>query len=127
MVRASRYLIGLASGAPDAAVQYAKSRRQFGRPLGRIPSIAFRLAASRARVHATRLLVRDTAARAGQGRAHRDGGTGALALAAEVSRTVTGEAVHVHGAFGMTLQVGMESIWLGAVPEPRRFSTRGRG
>ncbi|MEU8837280.1 acyl-CoA dehydrogenase family protein, partial [Streptomyces sp900116325] len=122
------YLTGLASGALDLAVQYARSRRQFGKPLARFQSISFRLAAGSARVHATRLLVRDVALSADAGADVAVPAARALALASEVSRAVTAESVHIHGAFGMTLQsaaqrflrdVGVESVWLGVVPELR--------
>jgi alkylation response protein AidB-like acyl-CoA dehydrogenase len=130
------YLTGLAAGALDGAVGYAKNRRQFGQPLARFQSIAFRLAASSARVQAARLLVRDVARRADEGEDVGHPAAQALALAADVARGTTAEGVHVHGAFGMTLQsaaqrffrdAGTESVWLGTVPELRRRVEREDG
>ncbi|MFJ8629004.1 acyl-CoA dehydrogenase family protein [Kitasatospora sp. NPDC093550] len=129
-LRQAAHLVGLAAGALDAAVGYARNRRQFGKPLGRFQSISFRLAAATARIEAARLLVRDTAVRAEGGEPVAAPAARALAFAAELGRTVTAEALHVHGAFGMTLQssaqryfraAGTESVWLGVVPELRKL------
>ncbi|MEV4615879.1 acyl-CoA dehydrogenase family protein [Kitasatospora sp. NPDC049258] len=129
-LRQAAHLVGLAGGALDAAVGYARNRRQFGKPLGRFQSISFRLAAATARIEAARLLVRDTAVRAEGGEPVAAAAARALAFAAELGRTVTAEALHIHGAFGMTLQsgaqryfrtAGAESVWLGVVPELRKL------
>ncbi|MER8188479.1 acyl-CoA dehydrogenase [Kitasatospora sp. NPDC094015] len=129
-LRQAAHLVGLAGGALDAAVGYARNRRQFGKPLGHFQSISFRLAAATARVEAARLLVRDAAARSERGEPTATAAARALAFAADLGRAVTAEALHVHGAFGMTLQSGAqryfrsaatESVWLGVVPELRKL------
>ncbi|TCM96194.1 alkylation response protein AidB-like acyl-CoA dehydrogenase [Paenibacillus sp. BK033] len=52
---------GIAQGALDAALAYAKERTQFGKPIGRQQGIAFKLADMAANVEASRWLVYDAA------------------------------------------------------------------
>ncbi|GIH19419.1 acyl-CoA dehydrogenase family protein [Rugosimonospora africana] len=118
------YLVGIASGALDAATEYARNRRQFHRPIGSFQAVAFRLAAISCRIHAARMLVHDVAVRSDGGEPVLEETADVLALAAETSRAATAECVHVHGAYGMTLAAsaqrfhrvaGTESVWLGTV------------
>lgn len=134
-IRQAAYLVGLSHGAINLAVGHAANRRQFGQPLARFQSIAFRLAAARARLTAVRLLVYDAARRADTGERVGPAGARALALASDLGRATTAEAVHVHGAYGMTLQssaqrlfrdAGTESVWLGTLPQLRRLVTVSR-
>lgn len=96
-VRHAAYLVGLAQAALDGAVAYAKTREQFGQPIGRFQWIGFRLAALTAQVEAVRLLVHDAGATTGD---VRFAAAQALAAAAEVARTTATEALQVHGAAG---------------------------
>lgn len=130
-LRQAAYLVGLSQGALDLAVGYAKSRRQFGKPIGHQQALALRLAGLAARLDAVRLTVRAAAWEA-------DHATGAgavrlraaqtLAMAADLARRTTGEVMQVHGAYGMTedsdaqlfyRRAAVESIWLGSPAELR--------
>ncbi|WP_062434084.1 acyl-CoA dehydrogenase family protein [Herbidospora daliensis] len=92
-VRQAAYLVGLAQAALDHAVDYATTRRQFGRAIGANQALSFRLAEMSMRVDAARLLVHDP-------------GTPAHAAAtlgevADLARTVTTATMQIHGAAGM--------------------------
>ena len=49
--------VGGAQGAYEAALKYAKERKQFGRPIGKFQSIAFRLADMATEIEAARVLL----------------------------------------------------------------------
>jgi alkylation response protein AidB-like acyl-CoA dehydrogenase len=127
-LRQAAYLVGLGQSALDMAVARAKERRQFGGPIGRFQSIAFRLAALSARLDGARLLTRSVAWEADQGRPLGPAAAQALAHAVTVVRAVTAEAMQVHGAYGTTeeadvqlffRQVAVEAVWWGTLPRLR--------
>ncbi len=92
-IRQAAYLVGLAQAALDHAVEYAKTRRQFGQPIGKSQSLAFRLSEMSMNIDATRLLVHD-----------HDAATHAaanLAAASDLARTVTMQTMQVRGAVSM--------------------------
>ncbi|MFF4532633.1 acyl-CoA dehydrogenase family protein [Streptomyces sp. NPDC001407] len=128
-VRQAAYLVGLGQGVLDLAVSYAKSRKQFGKPLGHQQVIALRLADLTARLDAVRLVVRAAAwavdRRTGAVRLE---AAQALAMAAETARKITAEVMQVHGAYGMTedsdaqlfyRRAAVESLRLGSPAELR--------
>jgi alkylation response protein AidB-like acyl-CoA dehydrogenase len=130
-IRQAGYLVGLAQGALDLAVGYARRRHQFGQPIGRFQWIAFRLSALAAQIDAVRLLTRDAARQADRVDARSDvrfAAAQCLAAACELARSTTTEALQVHGAIGMTSdndaqlyyrRVAVEALWLGSPTELR--------
>lgn len=119
-VRQAAYLIGLAQAALDLAVEYAKQRKQFGKPIGKFQALAFRLSELAMRVDAARLLTRAAADPLAAAQS--------LATAAELARTVTTAVMQVHGAVGLTQEndaqlfyrrAAVESVWLGTPTELR--------
>jgi butyryl-CoA dehydrogenase len=124
-LRQAAYLVGLGQSALDLAVVRARERRQFGGPIGRFQSIAFRLAALSARLDGARLLTRSVAWEADQGRPLGPAAAQALAHAVTVVRAVTAEAMQVHGSYGITQeadvqrffrQAAVETVWWGTLP-----------
>jgi short-chain 2-methylacyl-CoA dehydrogenase len=92
--------IGLAQGALDEALSYAKERKAFGQPISKFQAIQAKLADISARLEAARLLTYKAAALKDQGRnftltaAQAKLETGRLAVRA------TEEAVQIHGGYG---------------------------
>jgi len=86
-------LVGLASGALDLTVAYAKQRRQFGRAIGSFQAIQHRLADHATAVEAARLLAHEAA----DPRA-------AYQWCGAVARAVAADAVQIHGGYGFTLE-----------------------
>ncbi|MCW3064301.1 MAG: acyl-CoA dehydrogenase domain protein [Solirubrobacterales bacterium] len=92
--------VGLAQGALDQALAYAKERRAFGQPIGSFQLIQAKLADLSAEIEAARLLVYRAACEKDQ---HRD-----FALTAAQAKLKTGrlavraceEAVQIHGGYG---------------------------
>jgi alkylation response protein AidB-like acyl-CoA dehydrogenase len=113
------YLVGLARGAVSLTVAYVRERSAFGQPIGRFQAPAFRLAALRARIEATDALVRAGAREPDPSLTS----LRALALAGDLARDASVEAVQLHGAYGMTEQcdaqrfyrcAALGAIWLGS-------------
>ncbi len=121
-IRQAAYLHGLASGAHRLACRWAANRRQFGAAIGDNQAVALPLARQLADLEALRLLVRQACRLSDRG----DAGaartaTQSLAYAAELALEVTGQAVHVHGAFGLTRRSAVHRYYQAAATEALRW------
>ena len=121
-VRQAGYLVGLAQGALDLAVAYAKERRQFGKPIGRFQALAFRLSELSVRIDAARLLTRAAAAEV-DGAVEPLAAAQALATAAELARVVTTAAMQVNGAAGMLASCDTQLFYRHAAVEALRLGS----
>lgn len=101
-VRHAAYLAGLSRGALDLTVVYLKERSAFGAPLARLQALAHRIAALASRTTAVLALARDTARRSDDDPDLPLVAAQVLLLAADLARECAAEAVHLHGAAGMT-------------------------
>jgi alkylation response protein AidB-like acyl-CoA dehydrogenase len=95
--------VGIAQGALDAAIAYAKERKQFSRPIADFQAVQFMLADMAMKVEAARLLVYTAAARAERG----ESGLGFISsaskcFASDVAMEVTTDAVQLFGGAGYT-------------------------
>jgi butyryl-CoA dehydrogenase len=91
--------VGLAQAAMDVSVAYAKTRKQFGKPIAQQQAIAFKLANMATHIEAARLLTYQTAWRESQGG---DGGAYSNLFAGDTVMAVAIEAVQIHGGYGYT-------------------------
>ena len=92
--------LGLAQAALDAAVPYAQTREQFGRPIGSFQGVAFMIADMATEIEAARALVYRAAWLKDQGRDYGLAAAQAKLFASEVSSRVTNAAIQVHGGYG---------------------------
>ncbi len=92
--------VGLAQAAYEAAVNYARERVQFGRPIGKFQAIAFKLADMLTQIEAARLLVYRSAWLYDQGRPCIAEASMAKLFATEMAVHVSGEALQIHGGYG---------------------------
>jgi alkylation response protein AidB-like acyl-CoA dehydrogenase len=92
--------LGLAQAALDAAVPYAKTREQFGRPIGTFQGVAFMLADMATEIEAARGLVYRAAWLKDQGRDYHLAAAQAKLYASEMSSRATNAAIQVHGGYG---------------------------
>lgn len=101
--------VGIARGALDTAVQYAKDRHAFHRPIGAFQGLQHMLAESSVRVEAARQLV-TKAAQIADGNAETDGVMAAMAklAASEAATTATDAGMRVMGAWGFARQSPMQ-------------------
>jgi butyryl-CoA dehydrogenase len=93
--------LGIAQGALDAAVKYAKERVQFGKPISSFQGIQFMLADMATEVEAARALIYSTAREIDSGSkdAGKDSAMAKL-FASDVAMKVTTDAVQVFGGYG---------------------------
>jgi alkylation response protein AidB-like acyl-CoA dehydrogenase len=99
--------LGMAQGAYECSVRYAKQRKQFGKPIAEFQVIQFKLADMATQIDAARLLtyraawLADRAIAAGDSEARitRESSMAKL-YAGEVAVRVANEAVQIHGGYG---------------------------
>lgn len=101
-LRRAAWLLGLAAGCLEHTSHRARTREQFGRTLVANQDIAFRLARLAVRLTALTALVDAVAGRFDDGDPDPGLAAGALAEAGTLALDASREAVHLHGAFGMT-------------------------
>jgi alkylation response protein AidB-like acyl-CoA dehydrogenase len=92
--------VGMARGAYEAALKYAKERVQFGRPLAQFQAIAFKLADMAMEIEAARLLVWHAAWMMDAGLNPIREASMAKLFASEVAVRVSREAMQIHGGYG---------------------------
>jgi alkylation response protein AidB-like acyl-CoA dehydrogenase len=92
--------VGLARGALEEAVQYARQRKQFGRAIAEFEAIQWMLADMATEIDAARLLVHEAALLRDQGQPYRKAGSLAKLYASEVAMRATSKAVQIHGGYG---------------------------
>jgi alkylation response protein AidB-like acyl-CoA dehydrogenase len=92
--------IALADAVLELALDYAKERRQFGRPLSKFQAIQFKLADIAAHLESVRLLVFHAARLRDTGRPFDRQAAMAKLLASELAVRAASEAVQIHGGYG---------------------------
>jgi alkylation response protein AidB-like acyl-CoA dehydrogenase len=92
--------VGLAQGAYEAALRYAKERRQFGQPIASFQAIQWKLADNATRIEAGRLLTYRAAYLRDQGvRTTRESSIAKL-FASEMAVKAADDCVQIHGGYG---------------------------
>ena len=92
--------VGLAQGAVDEALAYAKERRAFGRPISRFQAIQVKLADLTTEIEAARLLTYRAAALKDAGRDYTVAATQAKLKTGRLAVRAADEAVQIHGGYG---------------------------
>jgi alkylation response protein AidB-like acyl-CoA dehydrogenase len=92
--------VGLAQGAYEAAMRYAKERRQFGQPIAAFQAIQWKLADNATRIEAARLLTYRAAYLKDRGlRMTRESAMAKL-FASEIAVRAADDCVQIHGGYG---------------------------
>ncbi len=102
--------LGIAQGALDRSIQYAKDRQQFGKPIGMFQGIGFKLADMATRVDASRLLVYRAAWLKDQGKNIGEKASMAKVFAGDTAMFVATEAVQIHGGYGFIREFEVERM-----------------
>ncbi|MFE4351148.1 acyl-CoA dehydrogenase [Peribacillus butanolivorans] len=100
--------LGIAEGALEHAVQYAKDRVQFGKPIATQQGIGFKLAEMATNIEASRLLVYRAAYLRSKGLKCGKEASMAKLFASRTAVDVTIEAVQVYGGYGYTTEYPVE-------------------
>lgn len=102
--------VGIAQGALDAALAYAKEREQFGKPIAAQQAIQFKLADMATRIEAARLLTYQAAWLEGQGLPYGKASAMAKLFAGDTAMDATVEAVQIFGGYGYTREYPVERM-----------------
>jgi len=102
--------LGIAAGAYELAVKYAKEREAFGRPISHHQAIAFKLADMATEIEAARLLVYRAAWMKDQGMDYTSAAAMAKLFASEVAMKQTVEAIQIHGGYGYVKEYHVERL-----------------
>ncbi|GGU45918.1 acyl-CoA dehydrogenase family protein [Streptomyces lavendofoliae] len=103
--------VGTARAAYEVALDYARTRVQFGRPIIDNQGVAFQLADMRTRIDAARLLVWRASWMATTGKPFTSAeGSMSKLYASEVAKTVTAQAVQILGGNGFTREYPVERM-----------------
>jgi len=100
--------VGLAQAALEAAVDYARERRQFGRPISSFQAVKLMIADMSMQVEAARQLVYLAAYKKEQGLPYTKEAAMAKTYAADTAMKVTTDAVQIFGGYGYTKDFPVE-------------------
>ena len=102
--------LGIAQGAIDEALNYVKSRVQFGRTIASFQNTQFKMAEMQTKVDAARMLVYRAACMKDDGENYSSEAAMAKLFASEVARDVTCQAVQLFGGYGYTREYPVERM-----------------
>ena len=100
--------VGLAQAAFDAAVAFARERRQFGHPIIEFEGLQFMLADMATQIEAARRLYREAGRERDGGRGDTIAASMAKLFASDTAMRVTTDAVQVHGGYGYMQEYPVE-------------------
>jgi alkylation response protein AidB-like acyl-CoA dehydrogenase len=102
--------LGIAAGAYDLALAYAKERKTFGKPISTHQAIQFKLADMEVEIEAARLLTYKAAWTKDQGLPYGREAAVAKLYTSEVAMRHTVEAVQIHGGYGYVKEYHVERL-----------------
>ncbi|MCZ2100025.1 MAG: acyl-CoA dehydrogenase family protein [Chitinophagales bacterium] len=103
--------LGIAKGAYEASVKYAKEREQFGRPIADFQAIGFKLADMETKIQAAELLIRKAAHLKNEGLPVTTTSAMAKYYASEISVQIATDAVQIFGGYGYTKDFPVEKYY----------------
>jgi alkylation response protein AidB-like acyl-CoA dehydrogenase len=102
--------LGIASGALELSIAYAKERKAFGKPIAQHQAIQFKLAEMATKVEAARLLVLKAAWLKDNGLDYGSASATAKLYASQIAMESTVEAVQIHGGYGYVKEYHVERL-----------------
>ncbi len=103
--------LGIAKGAYEASVKYAKQREQFGQPIANFQGISFKLADMAVKIEAAELLTRRAGDLKEQGKKSTKLSAMAKYYASEIAVEIATDAIQVHGGYGYTKDFPVEKYY----------------
>jgi butyryl-CoA dehydrogenase len=104
-------MIGIAQGAYEAALNYVKSREQFGKPIAHFQGVQFQLAEMRTSLEAARLMVYNAARLKDMGVDFIEAAAMAKLYASRAAASITSTAIDLFGGNGFTKEYPVEKFW----------------
>ena len=120
-VGAATVALGIAQGAYEEALDYASERQQFGRPIAEFQGLQWMLADMSIGLAASRALIHNAAAGAGDGFPDMRAAAQAKVLASETAIKVTNDALQIFGSAGYSRNRPLERM----VRDARMFTIGG--
>jgi len=114
--------VGLAQAAFEEAIQYAKQRQAFGKPIANFQAIQWMLADAATEIEAARFMVYRAAFLKEQGKRYTKEAAMAKLFATEMAERVCRNAIQIHGGYGYSQEYPVERIYRDA-----RLMTIGEG
>jgi alkylation response protein AidB-like acyl-CoA dehydrogenase len=103
--------LGIAKGAYEASIQYAKERHQFGKPIAEFQGISFKLADMATEIKAAELLVNQACDLKNRGENVTKESAMAKYYSSEVAVKVATDAVQIFGGYGYTKDFPVEKFY----------------
>ncbi|MGH9694036.1 MAG: acyl-CoA dehydrogenase family protein, partial [Bryobacteraceae bacterium] len=104
-------MVGLAQGALEHSLRYARERKQFGKTIGEFQGVQFELADMAVRVEAARLLVYNAARLRDAGQPFVTKAAMAKYYASLIAEEVASKAVEIFGGVGFTRDYPVEKLY----------------
>jgi alkylation response protein AidB-like acyl-CoA dehydrogenase len=104
-------MIGVASGALEAAVRYVKERRQFGKAIAEFQGVQFQIAQMATDLEAARLMVYNTARLKDAGQPFTHQAAMAKLLSSQTADRITSQCVELFGGYGYSKEYPAEKFY----------------
>ncbi len=104
-------MVGIAQGAYEAALNYVKSREQFGKPIASFQGVQFQLAEMRTQLEAARLMVYNAARLKDAKQDFIESAAMAKLFASRAAEDITSTAIDLFGGNGFTKEYPVEKFW----------------
>jgi alkylation response protein AidB-like acyl-CoA dehydrogenase len=104
-------MIGVAGGALQAATQYVKERKQFGKPIADFQAVQFQLAQAATELEAARLMVYNAARLKDAGMEYTQNAAMAKLFTSQVAERVTSVCLELFGGYGYTKEYPVEKFY----------------
>lgn len=105
------FALGMARGAFEAALKYAKEREQFGQPIAKFQAIGFKLADMATEIEASRLLIEKSCHLKATGQPVTKVSAMAKYYASEAAVRIATDAVQIFGGYGYTKDFPVEKFY----------------
>ena len=103
--------LGLAQGAYDLALNYAKQRKQFGQPISKFQAISFKLAEMAMKLELARNTLYKACWLRDNGHPFSFEGTVSKLYCSEIAKEIADEAIQIHGGYGLMEDYQIERLY----------------
>ncbi len=104
-------MLGVAQGALEAATQYVKERKQFGKPIAEFQGVQFQIAQMATELEAARLMVYNTARMKDRGLPFQREAAMAKLFSSQVADRITSQCLELFGGYGYSKEYPAEKFY----------------